>query len=191
MSRRAEEMGSISHLELIERVAKGDKGAFETLYRQVYPKIYRYLHRVLGDGEVARELGNEVMMEVWKGASGFRGDSKVFTWIWGIARRKVWKVMKKEEGEFRELEDWDGAHEDYSPHHWAQTQDLKEKVAEALSRLSPLHREVIHLAYYQGLSLEEMSVLLGVPVNTVKTRMFYARKKLGEVLQRMGVGGYD
>jgi len=99
-------MGSISHLELIERVAKGDKGAFETLYRQVYPKIYRYLHRVLGDGEVARELGNEVMMEVWKGASGFRGDSKVFTWIWGITRKKVWKVMKKEEGEFRELEDW-------------------------------------------------------------------------------------
>ncbi len=180
-------MESGRHLELIRRIGAGDKKAFEVLYGDIYPRVYRYLRRVLGDPEMARELGNEVMMEVWRGAGSFRGEARVLTWIWGIARKKVWRFLRGAEREFSELEEWDGAHEDYSPHHMAQIQDLKEKMAWALGRLSPKHREVLHLAYYQGLSLEEMSSLLDVPVNTVKTRMFYARKKLGEVLKKMGV----
>ncbi len=172
---------------LIKRVSLGDRKAFEELYKGIYPRIYRYLYRMLGDEEMARDLGNEVMMEVWKGASSFRGDSRVLTWIWSIARRKVWKVFRGNKVDYVSLEDWDGAHEDYAPHLMAQLRDLKEKMALAMEGLTPKHREVIHMAYYQGFSLEEMSELLGVPVNTVKTRMFYARKRLRELLEDLGV----
>jgi len=172
---------------LIEAIARKDHEAFRKLYERYYRRIYLYALHLL-DEEEAQDVVNEVMMEIWRGAKRFKGRSQVSTWILGIAANKVRKKLRKgfrfagEEG-LEEVVNGDTPPDEVSYH-----SQLKEKFKGALERLSPKHREVLHLAYYEDLSVREISEIVGCPLNTVKTRLFYARQRLRAILEEMGIG---
>jgi RNA polymerase sigma-70 factor (ECF subfamily) len=181
---------SLEDGRLMELIAAGDHQAFREIYDRYYKRIYLYSYRQLGEGEGAKEVANEVMLEIWRGAKRFRGESKPSTWMFGIA---VNKVRKKIKGKFPYHEDLESvdekASERITPDKETYQSELREKMQMALNSLSREHREVLDMTYYQGLSIKEIAEIMGCPSNTVKTRMFYARKRLGGILQHMGIGG--
>jgi RNA polymerase sigma-70 factor (ECF subfamily) len=183
MNKRPSEDG-----RLLELIAAGDHRAFREIYDRYYKRIYLYSYRLLGEGEGAKEVANEVMLAVWKGAKQFRGESKPSTWIFGIAVNKIRKKIKKRPSYYEDLASAEKEDDEKITQDDATYQsELREKMRLAINRLSREHREVLDLTYYQGLSIKEIAKVMGCPANTVKTRMFYARKRLGGILQKMGI----
>jgi RNA polymerase sigma-70 factor (ECF subfamily) len=176
---------------LLELIAAGDHLAFREIYDRYYKRIYLYSYRLLGDGEGAKEVANEVMVEIWRGAKRFRGESKPSTWFFGIAVNKIRKEIKRRPPAHDDLdalgkkEVGEKTMQDDVTYH----AELREQMRLAIKRLSREHREVLDLTYYQGLSIKEIAEITGCPPNTVKTRMFYARKRLGGILKELGIGG--
>lgn len=175
--------------ELVDRVAKGDRAALRLLFMRHHARVYRFAVRQSGSEMLAEDIANEVFLELWKQASHFEGRSEVSTWLLGIARFKALSALRKKK------EDWiddegaaavpDGAD---SPEVATMKQDKGAALRRFIDSLPQEHRTVIDLAYYHGQSVTEIGGVLGIPVATVKTRMFYARKKLGEALKE---AGYD
>ena len=179
-------------LDLIRRVASGDREAFRALFEAYQQSVFRYLVRLMRDEAVARELTNDVMIEVWKGAARFEGRAKVRTWIFGIAHNKAVDFLRK-----RSELPWDEkaaetlVDDGPSPLESTAQGDLRRLVLGLLDRLSPEHRAVIQLTYYEGLSVREIAEAVDCPEPTVKTRMFYARKQLKALLAEAGVAGVE
>lgn len=171
------------HRLWLQQAARGDRSAFEQLYRAFEKRIFAFLFRMLSNVESAEELTSSVMVEVWKSASRFRGDSRVSTWMFGIARFKALSALRQSESETVPLDD---VSERPDSSETAETrlvrQSTSNEVRKALRMLSPDHRAVIELTFYEEFSYPEIAVILDCPVNTVKTRMFHARKRLREVL---------
>lgn len=174
---------------LVDRVAKGDRAAVRLLFMRHHARIYRFVARHTGSEMMADDIANEVFLELWRQAPGFEGRSEVSTWLLGIARFKALSLLRKKK------EDWIDDEAAAAVPDSADTPEvvtMKEDKAAALRRLIDAlpeeHRTVIDLAYYQGQSVTEIAQVLDIPVATVKTRMFYARKKLGEALK---AAGYD
>ncbi|RWC02694.1 sigma-70 family RNA polymerase sigma factor [Mesorhizobium sp.] len=174
---------------LVDRVAKGDRAAVRLLFMRHHARIYRFVARQTGSEMMADDITNEVFLELWRQAPGFEGRSEVSTWLLGIARFKALSLLRKKK------EDWiddDDAAQVPDSADTPEVVTMKEDKAAALRRfvdaLPEEHRTVIDLAYYHGQSVTEIGEVLSIPVATVKTRMFYARKKLGEALK---AAGYD
>jgi RNA polymerase sigma-70 factor (ECF subfamily) len=174
---------------LVDRVAKGDRAAVRLLFMRHHARIYRFVARQTGSEMMADDIANEVFLELWRQAPGFEGRSEVSTWLLGIARFKALSLLRKKK------EDWIDHEAAAAVPDSADTPEvvtMKEDKAAALRRfvdaLPEEHRVVIDLAYYHGQSVSEIGEVLDIPVATVKTRMFYARKKLGEALK---AAGYD
>ncbi|TIR19031.1 MAG: sigma-70 family RNA polymerase sigma factor [Mesorhizobium sp.] len=174
---------------LVDRIAKGDRAAVRLLFMRHHARIYRFVARQTGSEMMADDIANEVFLELWKQAPGFEGRSEVSTWLLGIARFKALSSLRKKK------EDWiddDDAAQVPDSADTPEVVTMKEDKAAALRRfvdaLPEEHRTVIDLAYYHGQSVTEIGEVLDIPVATVKTRMFYARKKLGEALK---AAGYD
>ncbi|MER9224059.1 sigma-70 family RNA polymerase sigma factor [Mesorhizobium sp. M0437] len=174
---------------LVERVAKGDRAAVRLLFMRHHARVYRFVARQTGSEQMADDIANEVFLELWRQAPAFEGRSEVSTWLLGIARFKALSLLRKKK------EDWiddDDAAQVADGADTPEVVTMKEDKAAALRRfidaMPEEHRTVIDLAYYHGQSVSEIGVVLGIPVATVKTRMFYARKKLGEALK---AAGYD
>ena len=172
----------------IQQIAAGDRDAFEKLYGEYQRRLFRYFLRLVSTTEVAEELTNDVLVEVWKKAGDFRGLSKVSTWIFGIAH---YKAMNQYRGKKPATLDIEAAANEAdpgaTPEESAAQVNLKEKIKRALHLLSSEHREVMELTFTNGLSYQEISDIMQCPVNTVKTRMFYAKKQLQEILEKMGI----
>ena len=165
-----------SDRELIADVANGDEAAFGQLYDRFADRVHRYAYTILRGRHLAEEVAQETMIAVWKGASKFAGRSKVSTWIFGIARNQAYSLVRKEIRTER-VPDVSLVQPDPAPGIHRQ-----EKVARALERLSDDHREVVFLTFYEGLSYGEIASILDIPTGTVKSRMFHAKKQLGEAL---------
>lgn len=169
--------------EWLGQTARGDRDAFERLYRAYQRRIFGYLFRMVGGAEPAEELTSDVMLEVWKSAASFKGESQVSTWIFGIARFKALSFLRRPRSESVDVAqavDIPDPHE--LPDATLVRHSMRTGIKEALSRLSEEHREVVELTFFEGFSYPEIARLLECPVNTVKTRMFYARKQLRELL---------
>lgn len=172
----------------IRQIAAGDRGAFEKLYFAYQKRLFGYLFRVVGEASAAEELTNDVMFEVWKNAGRFRADSRLSTWIFGIAHYRVlnhWRRPRPESVETDEAAAMADTAE--GPEQGVLRKDLEGSIQSALSRLSAEHRQIVELTFYEGCSYEEIAEIVRCPVNTVKTRMFHAKKKLQDVLGRMGM----
>lgn len=176
-----------SDRELVGRVAKGDRAAVRLLFMRHHARVYRFVARQTGSETMADDIANEVFLELWRQAPGFEGRSEVSTWLLGIARFKALSALRRRKEEW--IDDDDAAavpDESDTP----EVVVLKDDKAAALRRmvdaLPEEHRGVIDLAYYHGRSVTEIGEVLSIPVATVKTRMFYARKKLGEALKAAG-----
>ena len=171
--------GDAHELELLRRTAEHDREAFEALYREYHHRLARFLTRMTRRPELAEEVINDTMWIVWQRAADFRGSSRVSTWVMGIAYRRALKAFRRGsvqlvsvDQEALEVE----APNDVSAD--AEGFQRVELVAQALAELPLEQRLVIELTYYLGHSCAEIAEIVDCPVNTVKTRMFHARRKL-------------
>ena len=181
-------MQSTSDEVLIGRIANGDRLAMQVLYARYHVRVFRFVVRLVRDEATAEDLISEVFLDVWRQAGRFEGRSTVSTWMLAIARFKAISALRR--GSDEELdEDAAGAIEDPSddPATALEKKDKSVVIRKCLMGLSAEHREIVDLVYYHEKSVEEVADIVGIPVNTVKTRMFYARKRLAELLKAGGI----
>ena len=172
---------------LVRAIAGGDRRAMQALYGRHHMRVYRFVLRLTNNVSLAEDLVSEVFFDVWKQGAGFEGRSQVSTWILAIARNKALSALRRRQDE--QLDD-EVANSVEDPADNAQTrieiQDRNAIIRKCLSKLSSDHREVLDLVYYQEKSVDEVAEIIQVPKNTVKTRMFYARKCLEKLLKASG-----
>jgi RNA polymerase sigma-70 factor, ECF subfamily len=181
-------MQATSDEALIGRIATGDKVAMQVLFARHHVRVYRFVLRLVRDQTKAEDLISEVFLDVWRQAGKFEARSAVSTWLLAIARYKALSALRRRPDE--ELDDEAAAAiEDPGddPETALEKKDKGEILRKCLTALSPEHREIIDLVYYHEKSVEEVAEIVGIPENTVKTRMFYARKRLAELLKAAGV----
>jgi RNA polymerase sigma-70 factor (ECF subfamily) len=173
---------------LVVRIAAGDKLAMRALFARHHVRIYRFVMRFVRDRQLAEDLISEVFLDVWRHASGFEARSTASTWLLGIARFKALSSLRRR-GDAQLDDEVAAAIEDTrdDPEVTIRKKQQGEILRNCLARLSPDHREIIDLVYYQGMAIGEVAEILGNPENTVKTRMFHARKQLSVLLNAVGV----
>jgi len=173
---------------LVARIAQRDKQALQLLYSRHHVRIYRFALRFLNDEAAAEDTVSEVFIDVWRQAERFEGRSQVTTWLLAIARNKALSLLRRRSSE--ELDD-EVAEFIEDPSDNPEVAMLKSQRAsvlqDCLTQLSPAHREIVDLVYYHEKSVEEVAEIISVPANTVKTRMFYARKRIGELMAAKGI----
>ena len=170
---------------LIGRIAGGDQLAMRTLFARHRVALYRWLLRLVRDEALAEDLLSDVFLDVWRQAASFRGRASVSTWLFAIARHMAASARRR-----RNDAELDEASVSTVPDPADDTEvtlqkkNRAEALRQSLHRLSPDHREVIDLAYYHGRSVKEIAEIVSISEATVKTRMFYARRKLAELVER-------
>ena len=168
---------------LIEAVAAGDKSALRTLYERHNVRVYRYIVRLVADAHLAEDILSEVFFEVWRQAKRFEMKAKVSTWILAIARYRSWsarRTRRESELDMASAEQIEVAAD--NPEEAALKTDRVRQLSGCIRQLSFGDREIIDLVYYHGKTIAEVAEVICVPPNTVKTRMFYARKRLAKLL---------
>jgi RNA polymerase sigma-70 factor, ECF subfamily len=163
--------------DAIARIALGERSAFASFYIRFYPRLKRFLWRVIYRAELIDEIISDTMFAVWQQAATFRGQSLVSTWVIGIAYRHGCRSLRAQarsgvaavDIRHSEHESSDGPLNDVETDDW---------LSKALATLPVTQRAVLMLTYYGGHSCDEIAELMECPVNTVKTRMFHARRKL-------------
>jgi RNA polymerase sigma-70 factor, ECF subfamily len=181
-------MQTTSDEVLIGRIADGDRLAMKVLFARHHVRVYRFVLRMVRNEATAEDLISEVFLDVWRQAGKFEGRSTVSTWMLSIARFKALSALRRRTEEELDDETAD-AIEDLAddPEVALAKKDKGAVLRQCLTRLSSEHREIIDLVYYHEKSVEEAAAIVGIPEATVKTRMFYARKKLGELLKEQGI----
>jgi RNA polymerase sigma-70 factor, ECF subfamily len=165
-------------LALLTRIAARDAQAMHELYHLYHRRLARFLMRMTSRYDLAEEVINDTFWVVWQHATDFRGASQLSTWIFGIAYRRALKSLRRVRPEVP-AEEGEGLEQVEEP--WLQA-ELREWLGVALAKLPHEQRMVLELAYHVGHSCEEIAVIMECPVNTVKTRMFHARRKLKGLL---------
>lgn len=177
-----------SDRDLVGFVAQGDRAAIRLLFRRHHARVYRFVVRQTGSDSMADDIANEVFLELWKQAPQFEGRSEVSTWLLGIARFKSISALRKRREAQVDDEYAEAIADDAdTPDVVSMKADKAQAIRRLVDALGDDHKSVIDLAYYHGCSVTEIGEILGIPVATVKTRMFYARKKLGEALAKAGI----
>jgi RNA polymerase sigma-70 factor (ECF subfamily) len=166
---------------LIRRIAQGDQLAMRTLFGRHRVPLYRWLLRLVGDEALAEDLLRDVFLDVWRQAAAFEARSSVSTWLLAIARHKALSAPRRRpDAQLDETIAASVADPADDPEAVLQNKTRADLLRHSLARLSPDHREVIDLVYFHGKSVKEVAQIIGIATATVKTRMFYARKKLAE-----------
>src|SRR5258707_10808094 len=168
---------------LIRRIAEGDQLAMRTLFGRHRVALYRWLLRLARDEALAEDLLSEVFLDVWRQAASFEARASVSTWLLAIARHKALSARRRRTD--AELDDHIAstvADPADGPDLVLEKKSTTELMRACLAELSPEHREVMDLVYYHDKSVREVASIIGIPEPTVKTRMFYARKKLAELV---------
>jgi RNA polymerase sigma-70 factor (ECF subfamily) len=169
---------------LVTRIAAGDKLAMQALFARHRGSVYRWLLRFVGNETVAEDLLSDVFFDVWQQAGRFEGRAAVATWLLSIARFKALSARRRRtHAELDETIEATVADSADNPEIALQKKSRSELVRTALMKLSPDHREIIDLVYHHEKSVEDCALILGIPAATVKTRLFYARKKLADQVQ--------
>jgi RNA polymerase sigma-70 factor, ECF subfamily len=176
-------VGATGDEALIAAIAAGDRAAMRTLYNRHRVRVFRFAARLVDDVTSAEDVVSEAFIEVWRQAARFEGRSSVSTWIMSIARFKALSVRRRRlEIELDERVAETVADQHATPEQILLETDRSAQLRACLSQLSPDHREIIDLVYYHDKTIEEVAEIIGVPKNTVKTRMFYARRRLAHLL---------
>ncbi len=180
---------SLNELEIIKRIAGKDENAFRELYEGTSKKVYHYLLGMLKDPRKAEDIMVDTFTEVWKCAGKFRGDSKVSTWIIGIARHLALKEFGKKKPVTNSIENhlYSLPARNVAIDSFLRTELLRK----AMEKLSFSHREILELVFFHEMSYREISDVLDIPINTVKTRVYYAKENLKQILENMGIGRDD
>jgi len=173
---------------LMARIVNFDRSAMHMLYARHHVRVYRFALRVLRDRALSEDVVSDVFFEVWRSADQFEGRSAVSTWLLGIARLKAFSALKRcpeEELDERAANTVEDPADD--PASSLERKETDSVLRECLSGLPRGHREIIDLVYFHEKSIAEVAEIVGIPRNTVKTRMFSARKRLATMLQAAGI----
>jgi RNA polymerase sigma-70 factor (ECF subfamily) len=173
---------------LIGLIAEGDKRAMQVLYARHNVRVYRFILRMTANQSLAEDLVSEVFLDVWRQAENFESKSQVSTWLLAIARYKALSALRRRHDEHLD-DEMAASIQDTAdnPESAVGIKDRNSIVQKCLTQLSSAHREVIDLVYYHEKSVDEVAQIVGVPPATVKTRMFYARNKMADLLRQAGV----
>src|SRR5262249_20533288 len=158
----------------------GNRLAMQVLFARHHARVYRFILRLVGSEAAAEDLTSEVSLCVWRQASAFAARSSVTTWLLAIARYKaIAELRRRPVPDVVSVQTSNPADD---PEASLAIKHRGEILRNCLRGLSPRHREIIDLVYYHEKSVQEAAEILGLSGNTVKTRMFYARKKLSRLL---------
>jgi RNA polymerase sigma-70 factor (ECF subfamily) len=165
---------------LIVRICTRELTAFETLYRRYHPRICRFLHRMLRPAHLVEEVLDDTLMVVWNNAERYNGQSKVSTWIFAIAYRKALKALASHDEPVESSADEEPTPDDdgSGPEARVSRAQLRVALDTALRTLSVDQRAAVELTYFHGFSYPEIAHIVDCPTDTVKTRMFHARRRL-------------
>jgi RNA polymerase sigma-70 factor (ECF subfamily) len=173
---------------LVGLIAQGDKDAMQVLFGRYNVRVFRFLMRFVDSEATAEDLVSEVFIEVWRKAGQFATRSQVSTWLLAIARHRALSALRRrstDELDNDVIEFIEDTSDD--PEVMLQKTERSKILRDCLKQLSPAHREIIDLVYYHERTIDDAAKIIGVPQNTVKTRMFYARKRIGELLAARGL----
>jgi RNA polymerase sigma factor (sigma-70 family) len=168
--------------QLLGRIVGGDRLAFEQLYRAYFPRLGRFLGRMVRSVPLIEEIINDTMLVVWQKAGSYDGSCKVSTWIFAIAYRKALKGLRVSDEPVESDAELYQAGPEQEPEHRLQGRQLHQLLDRALEQLPLAQRAVMVLTYYHEMGYAEIAEVVACPVNTVKTRMFHARHKLKQLL---------
>lgn len=176
-------------LELLEGIKQGRRAEFDALYRLYHPRLWRFLVHLMRQPDAIEEVLNDTMMVVWQRADSFDGRSKLSTWVFGIAYRKALKSLSRQDLPV----DGDDVDEPPDPGPGPEQrlglEQLRGRLRRAMAELSPEHRAVVELCYFHDMAYAEIADVVGCPAETVKTRMFYARRRLRVLLDDLAGSG--
>jgi RNA polymerase sigma-70 factor, ECF subfamily len=172
---------------LMERIATGDRLAMQVLVARHHVRMFRFVLGLVKDRTIAEDLIGDVFLDVWRQAHTFEARCAVATWLLSIARYKALSALRSRRthdplDEASKIEDPQA-----DPEALVQIKDRGEIIRRCLEALSPEHREIVDLAYYHEKTIDEVAEIVGIPLSTVKTRMFYARKRLAVLLAEAGI----
>ena len=173
---------------LLKSISGGHRTSMHVLYSRHNVRVYRFILRIVRDTSVAEDLTSQVFLDVWRTADQFEGRSQVSTWLLSIARFKALTSLRQRRHEDIDQEEMlEIADPAESPEASLDRNTTRAILRACVAKLSPAHREIINLVYYHEKSVEEVGAIIGIPQSTVKTRMFYARKQLADLLRGAGV----
>ena len=179
----------VSELDLLAAVAGSDATAFERLFQLYEKRVYQYVCTLIYEPTLAEEVVVDTMMAVWKGAGSFSRSSRVSTWIFGIARHKALDALRRTGRHYHDValdEALELPNAQESPAESVNRKQVTVITQRALSALSREHQEILRLVFYEEMPYEEIAVLLSIPTNTVKTRVYYAKQRLKHQLKDLG-----
>jgi RNA polymerase sigma-70 factor (ECF subfamily) len=165
-------------LALLDAVKRGRRGEFDALYRIYHPRLWRFLVHMMRRPEAIEEVLNDTMMVVWQRADSFDGRSKLSTWIFGIAYRKALKALSRQDLPVGGDDADEPMDTGPGPEQRLGLAHLRGRLREAMAELSLEHRAVVELCYFHDMAYAEIADVVGCPPETVKTRVFYARRRL-------------
>lgn len=180
--------------ELLSQIAQGDRQAFSRLYLKYQPRLVSYCARLLKDDVAqAADIVDDALFDVWRSADKFEGKSKASTWIYSIARNKLISWLRKTSEVTLDDDAIMLSMEDSAPNpeEVRIEEDMKDQLLRMMNHLTDEHRDVLKLTYFEDKSVKEVADILKISENTVKTRMFYARKRLGQMLEKAGIMEFD
>ncbi len=176
-------------IALLARMANGDTLAMQAFYARHAIRVFRFVLRIVGDHGLAEDVISETFLDAWRQADRFEGRSAVSTWLLAIARHKAYAALRRR-GNIAPLTDEVTEQiEDCAdtPDMAVEKQARGRILRRCLDELTPAHREIIDLVYYHEKSLAEVAEIVAIPENTVKTRLFYARKRLATLARNAGI----
>ena len=165
-------------LRLLALIRDGDRQAFEELYRIYHPRLTRFLVNLVRRPQLVEEVLNDTLMVVWERGDSFNGASKLSTWIFAIAYRKAMKALRRQDEAVEDKNAERRTSPEPGPEEEFGQRKMHALLMQAMSELSPDHRAVVDLTYFHEIGYREIASILDCPVNTVKTRMFHARRHL-------------
>ena len=172
-------------VELIRRIGQGDRTAMKAFYERHQAGLFHFIRGRLGDAFEAADVMQEAFLEVWKAAERFRGQSSAKTWLYGIARNKaVDRVRKSARVTLRDSPDDTVADDGPSAQAVLEAASDAARVRHCLDKLPKVQLSAIRLTFFDDMSYPEAAEVEGVPVGTIKTRIFHAKKLLMRCLTR-------
>jgi RNA polymerase sigma-70 factor (ECF subfamily) len=173
---------------LVEQVAAGDPTAFRQFYDLSYGRVARYVQKVVSDSGLVDDILAQTYTVAWQKSDTFKGDGRITTWLIGIARNIMFREFKKIKKYVPFEEEYGAA--DTQSQYQVEVKSTNAALKAALQTLSGKHREILELVFYQEFSYMEVAELIGIPVNTVKTRVFHAKQALRDVLEDRNITDY-
>ena len=176
-------------LALLQGVKLARRADFDALYRLYHPRLWRFLRPMLRRDDLVEEVLNDTLLVVWQRADSFDGRSRLSTWIFGIAYRKALKALSRLDEPAADEPADEPADTGPGPERALGLAQLRQRLRRAMAELSPEHRAVVELCYFHDMAHGEIAEVVGCPPETVKTRMFYARRRLRSLLDDLAGAG--